>query len=463
MRKHVTLKILVLGLTLWSAALAGNLMACNPARAKDQALVQKLGQIYQHMYEVQLMLELYRVDWAVFPASLEELFDAAVKGQYWKALSNPLTGKSAPADLGMDYAAYRPDPRQAGKLLYEPIRDAKSRIADYRLYAVNDEGRLYKFQGLIMQLSDKASYRPTGVHAAAAEGRLELLEKASPAQLSALDRYGMTPLIWAALNGRQEAVRYLRSHGGRFSPENRAGYKEAYVALMSGEEAWVQEVISQNRGLDQEDESNTTPLVLAVAAGRQDWVEAMLAKGAKGAEKALTQAVLENHSALFELLLEPGKDGYPYALFAAASLGRLEMARTLLARGAKVDQPTPYGDYPLEGAAQGQLDMLRLLLDNGADINARNLQNGFTALMWATYTSQIDVLEHLLAHGARLDLQNAIGETALIIAAQHYDPKTLNWLLDHGADPALKDKAGHTAMYYAVGKDEFRDLLWKMR
>lgn len=54
-------------------------------------------------------------------------------------------------------------------------------------------------------------------------------------------------------------------------------------------------------------------------------------------------------------------------------------------------------------------------------------------------------MEVLIAHGAALDLQNAKGETALMLAAKYGRARACQLLVDAGADCGSKTNGGFTA------------------
>ena len=80
-------------------------------------------------------------------------------------------------------------------------------------------------------------------------------------------------------------------------------------------------------------------------------------------------------------------------------------------------------------------------------------KKGETALMMAAralnYESTVEIL---LKHGAKVNLQNTIGSTALMYAVYNFkcNEKNVELLLRYGADLEIKDESDHTALYYAV-------------
>jgi hypothetical protein len=76
------------------------------------------------------------------------------------------------------------------------------------------------------------------------------------------------------------------------------------------------------------------------------------------------------------------------------------------------------GDTVLDdGTAIGHRVIGELLLARGADVNLQHAGHGFTALMYAAFQpGTMDMLRLLLAAGARLDLRDNDGFTALQLA-----------------------------------------------
>lgn len=110
-----------------------------------------------------------------------------------------------------------------------------------------------------------------------------------------------------------------------------------------------------------------------------------------------TADVLLSHPAIqIDALNQAGES----ALMLAALKGEMAGLRTLLSRGAKVNQP---GWTALHYAASGTEDSaasaLRLLLEKGADVNATS-PNGSTPLMMAAQYGSEESVKLLLAGGA---------------------------------------------------------------
>ncbi len=138
------------------------------------------------------------------------------------------------------------------------------------------------------------------------------------------------------------------------------------------------------------------------------------------------------------------------ALFAVAALpaGRAPLAPAPLQALTLWSWP----DAPVADAAQsGDLEALRALLRDGADVNASQ-GDGMTALHWAAYGGQLEMIEVLVYAGANLEAVTRVADyTPLMVATRtgHGDAAVL--LLDAGADPRAATVTGVTPLHFAAG------------
>jgi ankyrin repeat protein len=166
----------------------------------------------------------------------------------------------------------------------------------------------------------------------------------------------------------------------------------------------------------------------------------------------------------------------------AAREGDLESARLLLDAGADVNQTTFFGWTPLLTAVNNRnYRLAELLIDRDADVNLAN-GGGWTPLYLATDNRNIEggdypvprpdlehlaLIERLLDAGADPNLpvtENTLtrtiftmqwfyedGATAFVRAAQSSDTELMQLLLDHGADPQAVTANGDNALTAAAG------------
>jgi uncharacterized protein len=166
----------------------------------------------------------------------------------------------------------------------------------------------------------------------------------------------------------------------------------------------------------------------------------------------------------------------------AAREGDIGSAEALLDAGAAIDQRTEYGWTPLLTAVNNRnYRLARMLIERGADVNAAN-KGGWTPLYLATDNRNIEggdypvpkpdmdhleLIRLLLEKGANPNAKvkdNTLtrtiftmqwffedGATAFIRASQSSDTELMALLLKHGADPKAATANGDTALTAAAG------------
>ena len=103
------------------------------------------------------------------------------------------------------------------------------------------------------------------------------------------------------------------------------------------------------------------------------------------------------------------------ALMIASYLGKMDIAQSLIASKAKVNQD---GWTALHYASvTGHVEIVELLLKNGAKVNALS-PNATTPLMMATRSGKLELVKILLQNGANVSLKNTQGMTAYDFATQ---------------------------------------------
>jgi ankyrin repeat protein len=325
---------------------------------------------------------------------------------------------------------------------------------------------------------------------------------------------GTTALMWAADQGHASAIQLLLQHGAdmaaRSNPsaaprrgppgksgDPRKGNRQLQNGVAAGQDdgqAQEQPVAARQSAQvqpgqptppararaprqQQQDLSGgaLTPLVFAVRANSLDSVKALLAAGAQ-----VNQTT-----------------GYGWTPLLVATQNRFyQLGSFLIDNGADVNKAnnggwTPLylaidnrniegGDYPVRKGDMDHLDFIGKVLDKGADVNARMKdstegrtvftnqwldENGATAFLRASQSSDLAVMRLLLAHGADPKIATVGDVTALQVAAGigWVDGLTYEWseqanvdavklLLDLGVDPNIQAITGRTALHGAGHK-----------
>jgi ankyrin repeat protein len=255
----------------------------------------------------------------------------------------------------------------------------------------------------------------TPLNYAARDGRVEeaRLLLAAGADVELAEANGMRPLLMALLNDQLEVARLLLAHGADANADDFWGRTPLYAAVE------FRNLDMNNRDMD----SPTTNFVdreplLAIAA---ELIE-------HGADvNARTREVPPSRRWLYSLGDVSWVDFTGQTPFLRAALsGDVAAMRLLLEHGADPNLPTQAGTTPLMAASgvnwvvaqtytespQSLLDAIRLCLDEGADVNAVNSM-GLTALLGASNRGANDIIRLLAANGARVDVVDKEGRSAL--------------------------------------------------
>jgi ankyrin repeat protein len=329
--------------------------------------------------------------------------------------------------------------------------------------------------------------KQTALMIAIAEGHAEVVRTLveAGADVNARTAGGFTPLLFAARHGDRAAAAILLDAGAPVDDPATDGSSPLIIAIASGREETA--LFLLERGAAPADErAGYTPLHAAVSKNALKVAQALLARGAN-ANASLTRAPgvvfgrSDGAGTEVRPAAVPGADApgggrrgreplagaTPFLL--AARLVNVPMMKLLADGGADPAAALPNGTTPLMVASglthvqgprarrgdvsqfynnwneEDSLESARFLLGLGADVNAAN-QSGQTALHSAAYMGGLSVVRFLVERGARLDVQDAQGQTPFRIAEGHLNiagqsvtewPETAALLRKLGANTTL--------------------------
>jgi len=144
----------------------------------------------------------------------------------------------------------------------------------------------------------------------------------------------------------------------------------------------------------------------------------------------------------------------PSAVADAAMKGEIATVRSLIAQKEDVNSPQADGTTALHWAAfQFNLEMVDLLIQAGAKVKVAN-REGVTPLAIASLYGNASIVTRLLTAGADAKERGSNGVTVLMLAARNGDADTVWTLLTHGADVNAKETTSErTALMWAVDQD----------
>ena len=122
------------------------------------------------------------------------------------------------------------------------------------------------------------------IHKAAQKGdvvRVGALLTGNPNLVSRRDLNGMTPLQWAALEGRTNVVELLLTHGSEVGAGNNDGMTPLHWAASEGHKDVVRLLLAHEAKVNARDRFGMTPLHRAANQGHRDVVRLLLANKAE--------------------------------------------------------------------------------------------------------------------------------------------------------------------------------------
>ena len=141
-------------------------------------------------------------------------------------------------------------------------------------------------------------------------------------------------------------------------------------------------------------------------------------------------------------------------IFAAARVNDTSAILNYIKEGADVNIVNSKGFTPLILAVyNNNLEATKVLIIKGARVDVQDF-SGNTALMGATFKGYTNMVDLLIELGkANVNQVNANGASALIFAATFGQKDIAEKLIAHGADKSIKDNRGKTAKDHAIMQD----------
>jgi len=291
-----------------------------------------------------------------------------------------------------------------------------------------------------------------------------------------LPKGGWTPLMYAARQGARSAVTALVDAGAELDAVDPDGATALGLAAINGHADVVALLLEKGANPNLADRTGMTPLYAAVdlhtmqlgfgrpdpppsvIAGSVEMVKTLLAHGANPNARLGTRILKRVYTAGDGKL---GKGATPY--MRAARAGDVPLMKILLAAGADAALAQDNGNSPLllaaglgyrgpiGGTEQMALDALAFSLEHGADVNAVNTA-GDTAVHVAATTNfaesgtsagSLVIVKFLVQRGARLDVRNKQGRTALesVLRAKEHSAAIEAFLRERSPAPAAAPAA----------------------
>jgi uncharacterized protein len=250
----------------------------------------------------------------------------------------------------------------------------------------------------------------TALHYAARDGHLEIAKMlvAAHADVNLVEANGIHSLLAAISNDHVDLAQFLLDHGS-----------DANSMDVWGRTPLFEAVAVRNLEVNKTDDNGVDREAML------GLIQSLLDHGAKPNERTLEQLPTRRWIMFVNDISWVDFSGQTPFLRAALS-GDISVMRLLLKYGANQNIPTYEGTTALMAAAgvnwaetqtyteskEHLLEAVKLCLELGADVNASNSM-GLTAALGAINRGSNDILTYLVEHGARLDVKDKEGRTAM--------------------------------------------------
>jgi len=319
--------------------------------------------------------------------------------------------------------------------------------------------------------------RTGGLHLTARYGLLYLTERLligkhgdSNIGANPKDRYGRTPLSWAASQGHEAVVRLLtRRDDVEADAKDEFGQTPLSLAAERGHEAVVRLLVERDDvEADSKDKGDWTPLCWAASEGQDAIVRLLVERDDveadskdKDSRTPLSWAAERGHEAVVRLLVEQenvdadSRDQYGWTpLSRASAKGNEAVVRLLAERGeVEANSKDKFGRTPLSWAAEGGHEAVVRLLVGRDDVEADSKdKGGWTPLWWAVSEGHDAVVRLLVERDdVEADSKDQRGRTPLSWAAERGHEGVVRLLVERDdVKTDANDGGGRTPLSFAA-------------
>ncbi len=276
---------------------------------------------------------------------------------------------------------------------------------------------------------------------------------------------GSSLLLEAIKHAKMDWVEWLLTQGADANQTNISGYFSTPLmqSVNHNLPRLIDLLVKAGANLDDTDVLGDPAINWAAYLGKADVVNRLIEQGANVKIKtvhgnALDIAMRQGHSRIIDMLL-PQFNKQPQStwvtnLFASVARKDFVTLKRLLKESSKEAIYDGYGNSILPFAASKRcIACVEILIQAGQPVDQTD-RIGFSALMIAARNGDLSLLELLLKHQANVNQHansNGMMATPLILAAAHNQTEVIKKLYSAGAKLDVTDVMGNTALHWTLG------------
>lgn len=315
----------------------------------------------------------------------------------------------------------------------EQVRDAISYIKDINAI---------RFPGGVTPLMLACKYDNLDI--------IKLLIRGS--DIDAVDDNHMTALFYASLSDKIDAIDLLIDAKIDINIRNRHGLSALMSVYAKKKKEMAYTLIDRGADLDIRDRDHgMTILMTACIYNDEEMVRRLIKKGADVSirdNEGRMAITMTTDAKIIKMLEIQQKMSVLQGAIKKSDLKQVQQILSSMDADA-VNARSTSGWTPLMLAvATDNIEMINLLINRGADIEAKN-NDGETAFSCAVIFENIDAIKELIRHHVNVNTQNNDGTTPLMFAISTKRIDILNVLIENGADITIEAKNGNTAVSIA--------------
>lgn len=266
----------------------------------------------------------------------------------------------------------------------------------------------------------------------------EMLAWLVPSRLiDASDGDGDGLLHYAVRTGEYtESLQFLINLGAKVNAPNRFGQTALHLAIQGKEPKMVKSLILNSADIYQIDNQGRSPLDLL-----------------------FTQEMVLIEPFLVKDILDRRDSNGQTPLFYAVKLGRLDLVRSIMAKGVDLSFKNNVGATVLHQAIRyGQGSIMAELIRAGASPDHADAL-GNTSLHYMVQWSQQALADGLFAARSNLEARNTLGRSAFHEAVRLGNYSLVSYLLNKGANVLSRDNNGRTPLFDALAQKDTKIIM----